>query len=59
MRFSLIIFLFAAAFAAADPAEDSSEEISPDWCPGGDGATCCPENYFSVCSTRHNVQCLS
>lgn len=56
MRFTLIVLAFAAAFAAATPDEAFMDELSPEYCPGGDGNTCCPKGYFSVCSRTEHTE---
>ena len=56
MRFApIILLIFATALAAANPAADISDALSPEYCPGGDGATCCPKGYFSVRSSTRGT----
>lgn len=53
----IVLAVLAAAFTAANPADDAtSDALSPEYCPGGDGSTCCPSGYFSVSYQQQRQQ---
>ena len=55
MQLSMLLLGFLAALAAAAPPEETLNVLLARTCPGGDGATCCPEGQFSVRRVRTNL----